>query len=62
MTIIIGHNQLLNKKGSQDYLGNPTMHSTDILLKAKGITLIESSQIRWFSCQQGGRLIGVNGG
>jgi hypothetical protein len=27
----------------------PTMHSRDILLQAKGVILIESTQIRWFS-------------
>jgi hypothetical protein len=27
----------------------PTRHSRDILLQAKGITGIESTQIRWFS-------------
>jgi hypothetical protein len=27
----------------------PTKHSRDILLQAKGITGIESTQIRWFS-------------
>jgi hypothetical protein len=30
-------------------LGVPTRHSRDILLQAKGITGIESTQIRWFS-------------
>jgi hypothetical protein len=27
----------------------PTGHSRDILLQAKGITEVESTQIRWFS-------------
>jgi hypothetical protein len=30
----------------------PTKHSRDILQQAKGITLIESTQIRWFSDDQ----------
>ncbi len=32
----------------------PTGHSRDILLQAKGITGIESTQIRWFSRWSGG--------
>ncbi len=32
----------------------PTGHSRDILLQAKGITGIESTQIRWFSRRSGG--------
>ncbi len=32
----------------------PTGHSKDILLQAKGITGIESTQIRWFSRWSGG--------
>ncbi len=32
----------------------PTGHSRDILLQAKGITGIESTQIRWFSDDQAG--------
>jgi hypothetical protein len=40
------------KDGIMRIVGNlwvPTRHSRDILLQAKGITGIESTQIRWFS-------------
>ncbi len=40
------------KDGIMRIVGNlrvPTGHSRDILLQAKGITGIESTQIRWFS-------------
>jgi hypothetical protein len=32
----------------------PTMHSRDIVLQARGIILVESAQIRWFSRWSGG--------
>ncbi len=37
------------KRRYQGLISDPTMHSRDILHKAKRITLIESTQIRWFS-------------